>query len=208
MTDGATGTTSPAEYPDVNFAIAGLLRDMAFAQASEQKTFGYKRAAAAVLSLEQPLTALVEGSALRKIPGVGPASTRIILEALNTGGSDIVEQAIAASANSTDIRRRRTLRSHFLSRAAVLEILANPNLNGALSIDNYRGDLQMHSEWSDGAASLAEIVTACLERGYSFAAVTDHSHGLRIAGGCRWRRRRLSASRSSRSMPRSSIDSG
>src|SRR5262245_40293574 len=183
MTDGATGTTSPAEYPDVNFAIAGLLRDMAFAQASEQKTFGYKRAAAAVLSLEQPLTALVEGSALRKIPGVGPASTRIILEALNTGGSDIVEQAIAASANSTDIRRRRTLRSHFLSRAAVLEILANPNLNGALSIDNYRGDLQMHSEWSDGAASLAEIVTACLERGYSFAAVTDHSHGLRIAGG-------------------------
>lgn len=183
MTETLAADNSPAEHSDVNFAVAGLLRDMAFAQSSEQRMFGYKRAAAAVLSLEEPLTALVEDGALRKIPGVGPASTRIILEVLSTGGSEVVEQAVAASANSTDILRRRALRSYFLSRAAVLQILANPSLNGAVSIDSYRGDLQMHSEWSDGAPSLAEIVTACLERGYSFAAVTDHSHGLRIAGG-------------------------
>jgi hypothetical protein len=41
----------------------------------------------------------------------------------------------------------------------------------------------MHSEWSDGAPTLTEIVEACLARRYSFAAVTDHSHGLRVAGG-------------------------
>jgi histidinol phosphatase-like PHP family hydrolase len=41
----------------------------------------------------------------------------------------------------------------------------------------------MHSEWSDGNASLGDIAAACLARGYRYAAVTDHSHGLKIAGG-------------------------
>src|SRR6185436_17583221 len=183
MREAAAENNSPAECQDVNSTVAGFLRDMAFAQTSQQKMFGYKRASAAVLSLEEPLTALVEDGAVRKIPGVGPASTPIILEVLDTGASDIVEQAVASSPNSADIRRRRTLRSHFLSRAAVLQILSNPDLNGALSIDSYRGDLQMHSEWSDGAPTLEEIANACLERGYAYAAVTDHSHGLKIAGG-------------------------
>jgi histidinol phosphatase-like PHP family hydrolase len=177
------GSDPPAEYADVNFNVAGFLRDMAFAQTSEQKMFGYKRAAAAVLSLEEPVSARVEDGTVRKIPGVGPASTRIILEVLSTGRSEIVDQAVAASSDSADILRRRALRSHFLSRAAVLEVLANPSLNHALSAESYRGDLQMHSEWSDGKPTLEEIVSACLDRGYSFAAVTDHSHGLRIAGG-------------------------
>jgi len=183
MTEIAAGQTSPAEYPDSNFAVAGFLRDMAFAQASEQKMFGYKRAAAAVLSLEDPLTANTEERELRKIPGVGPASARIILEVLSTGTSEIVDQAVALSPNAADILRRRTLRSHFLSRAAVLDILRSPAFDNALSLDSYRGDLQMHSEWSDGAPTLEDIAHACLERGYSFAAVTDHSHGLKIAGG-------------------------
>ena len=41
----------------------------------------------------------------------------------------------------------------------------------------------MHSEWSDGVPTLGEIADACLARGYCYAAVTDHSHGLKIAGG-------------------------
>jgi histidinol phosphatase-like PHP family hydrolase len=41
----------------------------------------------------------------------------------------------------------------------------------------------MHSEWSDGYPTLAEISLACQARRYSYAAVTDHSHGLKIAGG-------------------------
>jgi hypothetical protein len=45
---------------DVNAVVGGLLRDLAFAQTSQQRMFGYKRAAAAVLSLEQPLTNLVQ----------------------------------------------------------------------------------------------------------------------------------------------------
>ena len=41
----------------------------------------------------------------------------------------------------------------------------------------------MHSEWSDGYPTVMEIADACVARGYQYAAVTDHSYGLRIAGG-------------------------
>ena len=168
---------------DVNAVVGGLLRDLAFAQTSNQKMFGYKRAAAAVLSLDKSLADLVRPDrTLEKIPGIGPASTRVILEVLETGGSPTVEDAVSTSLKRADIERRRTLRSHFFSRAEVLRILRDDTLGGPVPSD-YLGDLQMHSEWSDGAPALVEIVEACLARGYEYAAVTDHSYGLRIAGG-------------------------
>jgi histidinol phosphatase-like PHP family hydrolase len=168
---------------DINAVVGGLLRDLAFAQTSPQKTFGYKRAASAVLSLERPLTALLETDrALPKIPGIGPASSRVIYEVLDTGVSPTVEEAVAGSLRAAEIRRRRALRDHFLSRAAVAAILADP-ARGGPDVNDYRGDLQMHSEWSDGSSTLDEIVEACLARGYAYAAITDHSHGLKIAGG-------------------------
>lgn len=168
---------------DVNAVVGGLLRDMAFAQTSPQKTFGYKRAASAILALEAQLPEMLQPDGrLPAIPGIGPASLRIIQEVLDTKSSPTVERAVAASVRRDDIARRRLLRSHFLSRAEVLRILNIDTLLGPSS-QSYRGDLQMHSEWSDGAPTLGEIVEACLARGYSFAAVTDHSHGLPIAGG-------------------------
>ncbi len=168
---------------DVNAVVGGLLRDLAFAQTSPQKTFGYKRAASAVLSLERPLTELRLGDGtLTKIPGIGPASSRVILEILDSGTSPTVERAVELSGRSGEIRTRRMLRTHFLSRAAVARVLADPSRGGPQTSD-YHGDLQMHSEWSDGAPTLDEIVEACIERGYRFAAVTDHSYGLAIAGG-------------------------
>jgi histidinol phosphatase-like PHP family hydrolase len=170
-------------YGDVNAVIGGYLRDLAFAQASQQKMFGYKRAAAAILALDSPLTDLVApDGALPRIPGIGPGSTRIIGEILETGGSPTVEEAIAQSARRVDIERRRQLRRHFLSRAEVRRILSDPAFAGPTR-EQYRGDLQMHSEWSDGSPSVQDIADACRERGYQYAAVTDHSYGLKIAGG-------------------------
>lgn len=61
-------------------------------------------------------------------------------------------------------------------------ILADSAFEGP-SADQYRGDLQMHSEWSDGAPTVQEIADACVARGYRYAAVTNHSSVLRIAGG-------------------------
>ena len=170
-------------HSDVNAVVGGYLRDLAMAQATQAKMFGYKRAAAAILRLERALTDLSDAAGmLPKIAGIGPGSARVIDEVLATGSSPTVERAIDASGRRADIERRRTLRGHFLSRAEVLHILRDSTFSG-LSLEDYRGDFQMHSEWSDGNATLAAISRACVTRGYSHAAVTDHSYGLKIAGG-------------------------
>jgi histidinol phosphatase-like PHP family hydrolase len=46
-----------------------------------------------------------------------------------------------------------------------------------------KGDLQMHTVWSDGTASVAEMAKAARKRGYEYIAITDHSKGLKIAHG-------------------------
>ena len=43
------------------------------------------------------------------------------------------------------------------------------------------GDLQMHTRWSDGSGTIAEMADAAKERFYSYIAITDHSKGLKIA---------------------------
>ena len=168
---------------DRNGQIAALLRDFAAVQKSKQSMWGYKRAASAVLALETPIESLLNpDGTLSKIPNIGPSSTRIILEVLQTGTSPTIEHAIAASGQAIDVERRRGLRDHFLSRAQVLGALRNTRLQGP-RVDDYRGDLQMHSTWSDGSQTLEDIVEAGINLGYAFCAVTDHSYGLKIAGG-------------------------
>ncbi len=46
-----------------------------------------------------------------------------------------------------------------------------------------RGDLQMHSTYSDGGASIEEMARACTALGYQYMAITDHSQSLKIANG-------------------------
>jgi histidinol phosphatase-like PHP family hydrolase len=175
--------TRAASGMDMNGKIAALLRDFGAIQESTQSMWGYKRAARAILGLEEPIESFLQpDGTLRKIPNIGPASTRIILEVLTTGTSATIEKAIAESGQTSDVERRRDLRGHFLSRAQVLAALRNPKLTGP-RLEDYHGDLQMHSTWSDGRQSLDDIVEAGLARGYRFCAVTDHSYGLKIAGG-------------------------
>lgn len=52
-----------------------------------------------------------------------------------------------------------------------------------ITLDDMRGDLQMHSTWSDGKNSIEEMLTACAERGYEYFALTDHSKSLAMTGG-------------------------
>lgn len=46
-----------------------------------------------------------------------------------------------------------------------------------------KGDLQMHSTWSDGSAPIAEMAAAALQLDYEYISITDHAKGLKIAGG-------------------------
>jgi histidinol phosphatase-like PHP family hydrolase len=41
----------------------------------------------------------------------------------------------------------------------------------------------MHTVWSDGSGSLAQMARAAIDRRYEYIAITDHSKGLKIAGG-------------------------
>jgi DNA polymerase (family 10) len=52
-----------------------------------------------------------------------------------------------------------------------------------ISVDDMRGDLQMHSTWSDGQHTIEAMACACQQRGYAYCAITDHSKSTRVAGG-------------------------
>lgn len=152
-------------------------------QSSKQSQWGYRRAASAILALEEPLETLVgSDGVLRKIPNVGPSSTRIIFEVLREGRSPTVDEAVAGSSRAGEVERSRSLRENFLSRAAVLGILRDTRYGGPRLAD-YRGDLQMHSVWSDGVETLENLILAGLSREYRFSAITDHSAGLPVARG-------------------------
>jgi len=170
---------------DLNSEVAGWLRDLAFVQKSTHSRWGYKRAASAVLYLPVQIDTLLDADGtLQKIPHVGPASTRVILEVLKTGASPIVDAAIEAAEPKTraDVLRRRGLRANFLSRAAA-DAAMRAHKPNAPSRSDVLCDLQMHSDWSDGSQTLEEIIETGISRSYTHSAVTDHSYGLPIAGG-------------------------
>src|SRR5262245_36556433 len=141
----------PRERPDLdlNGKIAALLRDFAAIQTSKQRTWGYQRAAAAIAGLDAPVESLLKpDGTLEKIPNIGPSSSRIILEILTTGTSATIEEAVATSGKKPEIDKQRGLRDNFLTRSQVLSALRNKRLRGPRQ-DDYRGDLQMHSTFSD-----------------------------------------------------------
>ena len=55
-----------------------------------------------------------------------------------------------------------------------------PNL---VKLGDIKGDLQMHTTWSDGSAELEQMARAAQARGYEYIAVTDHSVSVRVANG-------------------------
>ncbi|MFD2926171.1 DNA polymerase/3'-5' exonuclease PolX [Halobacillus naozhouensis] len=60
-----------------------------------------------------------------------------------------------------------------------------------LESKDIRGDLHMHSTWSDGAQSIREMAEQSKNMGYEYIAITDHSKYLRIANGLNEERLRM-----------------
>ena len=81
-----------------------------------------------------------------------------------------------------EIARRRALRTGFLRRAEVVRLLAL-EVPGIVAVEDYRGDYQMHSMWSDGLETVAQMAEGATARGWNRIAMTDHSKGLAVAGG-------------------------
>ena len=52
-----------------------------------------------------------------------------------------------------------------------------------VTVADIRGEFHAHTTWSDGAASILEMARAADDRGYEVLGITDHSHGLGVAGG-------------------------
>jgi DNA polymerase (family 10) len=52
-----------------------------------------------------------------------------------------------------------------------------------ITLEDIRGDLHMHSKWTDGNNSIEEMVRACEQLGYQYCAITDHSQAVHVAGG-------------------------
>ncbi len=64
-----------------------------------------------------------------------------------------------------------------------IEAAQKHKLPDLIALDDIRGDLQMHSKWTDGKNTIEEMARACKERGYEYCAITDHSSAVRVAGG-------------------------
>ncbi len=52
-----------------------------------------------------------------------------------------------------------------------------------VKLEDIKGDLQMHSKFSDGNSSLKEMVNKCHDMGYDYMVITDHSESRKISGG-------------------------
>ncbi len=64
-----------------------------------------------------------------------------------------------------------------------IEAAREGRLPTLVTVDDLRGDLHAHTDWSDGHHSLERLVAAAEARGYDYIIVSDHSRSLTIAGG-------------------------
>ncbi len=64
-----------------------------------------------------------------------------------------------------------------------IEAALEGKLPDLVSIEDIKGDLHVHTKWSDGSHDLETMVQGARKKGYQYIAVTDHTKGLGIAHG-------------------------
>ncbi len=69
-----------------------------------------------------------------------------------------------------------------------IEAARSGTLPSLVGIEDIQGDLHLHTNATDGRATLAEMARAAKARGYAYIAVTDHSRRMAMAHGLDARR--------------------
>jgi histidinol phosphatase-like PHP family hydrolase len=146
-----------------NAAIAELLmREAAGASGSREKAFS-RAARAAFMWPGEASAVAAEDRSLTELESVGPSLARQILRWIESEPEVIPPP----------------LRREFLTLAQARRILKKSSRWKA----RLKGDLQMHTVWSDGGGTISEMTATAIGRGYKYIAITDHTAGLKIANG-------------------------
>ncbi len=64
-----------------------------------------------------------------------------------------------------------------------VELFGEKKIPKLIEAKDIKGELHVHSTWSDGRNTIAEMVEAAMKLGYEYLAISDHSERLKIAGG-------------------------
>jgi DNA polymerase (family 10) len=64
-----------------------------------------------------------------------------------------------------------------------IEAARDRRLPNLIKLSDLKGDLHIHTDYTDGRNSLREMALAAKQRGHKYLAVTEHSDRLKIAGG-------------------------
>jgi putative hydrolase len=143
--------------PIVDLKRIGFLLEAA--QEPGYRVRAFRSAAAAAGRLDPTdLAARAAAGTLRELPGIGEVTERTILESLR--GEEPVY-----------LRRLEAVGATPLADGAA-------ELRAAL-----RGDCHVHTEASDGGASIREMAESAIELGHAYVVITDHSPRLTVANG-------------------------
>ena len=64
-----------------------------------------------------------------------------------------------------------------------IEAAQENRLPQLIEYSRIRGDLHLHTKWSDGAHTIRQMAEAAKKKGYKYIAITDHSQSLKMTGG-------------------------
>jgi histidinol phosphatase-like PHP family hydrolase len=125
---------------------------------SRPKSQAFRRAADAIRDLDRDeLQRLSDADALTDLPGIGTSTAAVISQALAGETPEYLEKLGAAKEPETEHARE---------------------IRTAL-----RGDLHLHSDWSDGGHTIEAMARHAMELGHDYLALTDHSPQLKVAKG-------------------------
>jgi len=121
----------------------------------------YRTAAAALEELgPDQVAARAAAGTLTDVPGVGPKTAAVAVEALGGEVPAYVAELETHPAPADDL-----------------------DDDARAILDAIRGDCHTHSDWSDGGSPPLEMARACAELGHEWTVLTDHSPRLTVARG-------------------------